>query len=172
MRKSRVLISTAIAAIVGVSSSFAMATPAFPSAMQSSLSLSYTPSCSVCHPGGVTGANTATTPFALAMKQFGLVAGDSASLAAALTKLQAASTDSDCDGVFDADQLKAGRDPSTGEYIDGSGKTAPAAAGCGAASAVTPTFGCGARIAPSPAPWQGALAVVAFLGFALVRRRC
>src|SRR5262249_44286825 len=107
-------------------------------------------------------------PFGMAMKGAGLMQEDTGTLQAALDALDAAKTDSDCDKVPDIAQLKAGRDPNTGVSIDGVGNS-PADKGCMNTAAV-PAYGCGARVAPEPAAWEGAAAVAAALGISVLRR--
>jgi MYXO-CTERM domain-containing protein len=109
----------------------------------------------------------------------GLMDGDVDSLKNALAALEAAGTDSDCDGVPDIQQLKDGRNPSTGEFIDGSGKPKPdpvSDAGCSSSSSggtSDPAFGCGAHVAPGAGltPWQAAAALAVAFGLSLTRRR-
>jgi hypothetical protein len=152
----------------------AEASPAYPGDLQTDLSLTYTPPCTVCHPTG-TGTGTATSAFAVAMKAKNLVPLDDPSVATALTALESAKIDSDCDGVLDPEQLKEGRDPSTGVYIDGSGKATPTNKGCGTSSGgtTTPLYGCGAQaqLAAGPTPWQGAATIATIAGLALLRGR-
>ena len=87
------------------------ATPNFPGALESDLTLSYTPDCTLCHAGGMTQAGTVTLPFGVALRARGLVAYDESSLARALDQLAKDKVDSDGDGVTDLDALKAGKDP-------------------------------------------------------------
>ncbi|HEY4118445.1 MAG TPA: thrombospondin type 3 repeat-containing protein [Byssovorax sp.] len=125
----------------------ARATMEFPGLIQTDLQLTYTPQCSLCHPNNVTGPGTAQQPFAESMKAAGLAPYDDASLNAALLALQSAMTDSDGDGVSDIDELLAGTDPN------------------GAGAILVPTYGCGARIAPTS---DGADGVAAFVTAALL----
>jgi MYXO-CTERM domain-containing protein len=175
MRSPIVLLSLSLSmAILGVAAP-ALATPGFPDAIKIDLALTYAPPCTVCHnnPGGGTG--TVTQAFGVALRADGLAAYDAASLKKALTASETAKTDSDCDKVSDIAQLKEGRDPTTGKYIDGSGKPAPAAATCGGNTPTpeTPEYGCGAHITAtsSASAWQSALAVAALLGLGVFRRR-
>ena len=161
--------------------SVASASPTFPNSIKTDLSLSYTPPCTVCHttPGG--GAGTATHKFAASLKARGLTSGNTDSLATALAALEGEGTDSDCDGVNDVAQLEEGRDPNSGEYIDGSGKTAPEVdGGCagtgggGSSGGDGPRFGCGAQLAADPLPETSlpiAATLVTMIGLALSRRR-
>jgi hypothetical protein len=111
------------------------------------------------------------------MKGDGLLYSDPSTITAALDALAAAGTDSDCDGTSDIQKLKEGRDPSTGNYIDGSGRANPApnavcaAGGDAGTGPVIPVYGCGAHIAATPVAWDGAFAVIASLGLFRWRRR-
>jgi hypothetical protein len=182
MRSSIALIPTALALLVGLAPGVASATPTFPGAIQTDLGLSYTPPCTVCHQTDSGGQGTVVQAFGKAMKMHGLVDADTSSVQTALTAMDSAKVDSDCDGVPDVEQLKEGRDPNTGEYIDGSGKPKPAPvsdAGCGSSSGggstdTGPSFGCGAQVAPGSVegmPWQAAAALAVALGLTLTRRR-
>lgn len=176
MRSLPALLSISIA-VLASAPRIASATPTYPGDVQTHLGLGYTPPCSLCHPG-VTGTGTATSAFALAMKGKGLVPLNDPTVGTALDALEAAKIDSDCDGILDVKQIKAGRDPSTGVYIDGSGKTAPLDKGCASASSGggsgtgLPAYGCGApqaQLAAGPTPWQGAVAIATIAGLALLR---
>ncbi|APR84444.1 Hypothetical protein A7982_09793 [Minicystis rosea] len=159
--------------------SVAWATPTFPDAVKTDLSLSYTPPCTICHttPGG--GAGTASQKFAESMKDRGLMSNNTDTVAAALAALDGEHTDSDCDGIGDVAQLKEGRDPNTGEYIDGSGKPTPEVdGGCvgegGGGTGDGPRFGCGAQLAADPLPDTTlpiAATLATMIGLALTRRR-
>ena len=108
--------------------------PPFPAALQQSLNLSYQPSCSICHSGGVTTFDTVNTPFGMKMRSRGLVADDVGSLQRAVMALQA-------EGSPFIAALIDGRNPNSGSQ----------------------TYGCGGNIAPpgaDPWPWF-ALALVA-----------
>jgi len=175
MRSLPALLSISIAVLAIVPAPrLAEASPAYPGDLQTDLSLSYTPPCTVCHPTG-TGTGTATSAFALAMKGKGLAPLNDPTVASALTGLESAKIDSDCDGILDPEQLKAGRDPSTGEYIDGSGKPTPTNKGCGTTSSggvATPLYGCGqAQLVAGPTPWQGAAAIATAAALSLLRGR-
>ena len=176
MRTSLALIPGALALAISLAPAAVDAMPLFPSNIQSHLGLSYTPPCTICHVG-IAESGTATTPFASVMIQNGLTPLDATSVDGALDAVQALGTDSDCDGVPDVQQLKDGRDPSTGAYIDGSGRPTPANdVGCpvgdGGLPVVQPVvYGCGAHIAPTPVAWEGGLAVIVGLGALLTRRQ-
>jgi MYXO-CTERM domain-containing protein len=106
----------------------------YPQALQQNLNLSYQPSCSICHTGGVTTFGTVNTPFGSKMRSRGLIAGNLASLRTAVMALQA-------EGSPFIPALIEGRDPNGGGM----------------------TYGCGVSIAPrsvEPWPWF-ALALVA-----------
>lgn len=178
MRSLPALLSLSLA-VLASAPRVVSATPTYPGDVQTALSLGYTPPCSLCHPGA-TGTGTATSAFALAMKSNGLVPLDDPTVASALTALESKKIDSDCDGTPDVEQIKAGRDPSTGVFIDGSGKTAPIDKGCtgmsssGGSFTGLPAYGCGApqaRLAAGPTSWQGAAGIAALVGLGLARRR-
>ena len=184
MRSLPALISISISisisiAVLASAPRVASATPSYPGDVQTHLGLGYTPPCTLCHTGApMTGS--ATSAFALAMKGKGLVPLNDPTVDTALNALEAAKIDSDCDGILDVEQIKAGRDPSTGVYIDGSGKTAPADKGCASASSGggsgtgLPAYGCGApqaQLASGPTPWQGAVGIATIVGLALTRNR-
>jgi hypothetical protein len=169
MRSRLALLSACVSALASLAPAPARADATFPGKIQTALGLSYTPPCNICHTSPAGFPAPTTEPFAQAMKSAGLIAPDpSNTLQTALSALEGAMQDSDCDGIPDIEQLKEGRDPNPpGEYIDGSGKTAPSDPGC----SEPVSFGCGAQLAPSPVPWEGAALVVAGLGAALARRR-
>lgn len=168
----------ALPALLLATPGIAHASSGYPGAIQSHLGLSYSPPCTVCHETDSGGSGTATKAFGSALRQNGLTGGGNTdSLNGALDALSSAGTDSDCDGVGDVAQLEEGREPNTGEYIDGSGKPAPEKgdAGCASSSGGTePGYGCGARVAAgdgneSALPILTALATM--VGLALSRRR-
>jgi hypothetical protein len=175
MRLPFALLSLSVAALVALDPVVARADPTFPMRIQTHLGLKYTPPCNICHTSPLGFPAPASQPFALAMKANGLVAPDpDTKLEMALDALAASMQDSDCDKTDDIMQLQAGRDPNPpGEYIDGSGKSAPPPSSC--AGAGGPTFGCGAQLSPAaPASGQGAAALLASVGAlwaGLVRRR-
>lgn len=124
-----------------------LASPTFPAVLESDLGLSTPPDCSLCHAGGATGSGTATTPFATAMRNRGMVAGNTQSVSAALQQLETDQVDSDGDGATDVDELRAGTDPN------------------GAGELALPTYGCASAGLPS-------VLVLAAAGLlALYRRR-
>jgi MYXO-CTERM domain-containing protein len=168
MRSPLLLIATTAASLLAARA--ASASPDFPFTVQEHLGLTYEPPCTICHTTDAGGSGTATKPFALAMKERGISAANTPAVAPALDKMVADEIDSDCNDVTDVDQLKAGQDPNTNLFIDGSGKSATESKGCDTA---TIAYGCGAhaQIAADPAPWEGAAAVAALLGLALARRR-
>jgi hypothetical protein len=92
------------------------------------------------------------------MRSLGVVPFDEASLRAALTTDQAEHHDSDGDGDFDIDELRAGRDPN-----DGSAGQLP-----------LPEYGCGASVAAWQATtgdWPTVALVSMIVGLAICRRR-
>jgi hypothetical protein len=174
MRSLRRFLGPSVVAAIALAPRVASANPLYPSLVQSHLGLSYLPPCTICHTSDLGGTGTATQPFALAMKAVGNLSGlDSSTVDPALDTLQAMSTDSDCNGIPDIQQLKDGRDPNApGEYIDGSGKTAPPDPGC--SNSVTTAYGCGAQLAPASTPSDAApllAALATALGVALTRLR-
>jgi hypothetical protein len=165
----RILSATATALFVTAFAHGADASPTFPPAIKSDLSLSYdlgTTHCVICHQTNSGGIGTVVHPFGLAMKAAGLHLEDLTSLQNALNTLDANKTDSDCDGTPDIEQIKMGRDPNPpGDYIDGSNMTAPADPGCmGGSQMLVPAYGCAAQLSRAPAAWPGAAVVVALLG--------
>jgi hypothetical protein len=159
MRSPIALLSASLALLALAAPGLAAASPTFPGALTTNLQLEYSPPCTVCHPGA-TGLGTATSEFAVAMRDRGLAAADTASLATALDQMEADNVDSDGDGTIDVEQLKAGKDPSTGAQIGPD------------SGAVTVTYGCGAQIAPGDVPWEGAVAAMtAIAGLLLARGR-
>jgi hypothetical protein len=175
--RSVVLIPASLALLLAPSVAFA--TAGFPGDIQSDLSLTYAPPCTVCHETDSGGSGTVTRAFGKAMRAQGLQPDNSASVQSSLDGLAKDKTDSDCDGVDDIQQLKDGRDPNTGEFIDGSGKPKPEVdAGCsgtgGGSSDDDPRYGCGAQVVAAPLP-DATLPLVAtvatVVGLALSRRR-
>jgi MYXO-CTERM domain-containing protein len=136
----------------------AQASPAFPGAIQSKLSMTSAPSCALCHEGGKVGLGTVTTGFGRAMMTRGLKAGDVAALNAALDRMVADKVDSDGDGTLDVDELEAGKDPNGTTLA--AANAPPVEYGCGGAT-VARTQG------PTVAPW----ALLALGGVLLARRR-
>jgi hypothetical protein len=175
MRSPLVLASISIALLTPA---VASATATFPDAVQTHLGLTYAPPCTICHTTQSGGTGTVTKAFGKAMRQNGLQSGNTTSVQSALDALDAANTDSDCDGVNDVAQLKEGREPNTGEYIDGSGKTNPPASSCagtgGNGASSDPAYGCGAQLAEGPvtgSAWAAVAAVLTVLGLGASRRR-
>jgi hypothetical protein len=179
MRTPIVLILVPAALLAAIAPGLASATAIFPDAVKTDLSLTYTPPCTICHETLGGGTGTVTQAFGKAMKQNGLVSGDTAALQAALSALETAGTDSDGDCTPDIQQLKDGRDPNTGAYIDGSGKPTPVVdGGCGTggggSTSINPAYGCGARLSAAPLPdtsLPAAATLATVLGLALSRRR-
>jgi MYXO-CTERM domain-containing protein len=179
----RTLIAISAAALVAAAPGLAAASPIFPGAIQTDLTMTQTPPCTICHATNAGGTGTVVQKFGIAMRARGLVPLDTNSLQAALTQMDKDKVDSDCDGTPDIEQLKMNRDPNTGLDFDGTGtmsKACPVAdggaggggGGGGSDVLLTPAYGCGAQLAPGPTPlWQGAAAVAAVLGLAFARRR-
>jgi MYXO-CTERM domain-containing protein len=102
----------ALASISVLASSSSWASSNFPSEISSHLGGDTpVPSCTVCHASNAGGFGTVTKAHGIALMDAGLVAGDVASLHAALDALERNGTDSDGGGVGDVDELKAGTDP-------------------------------------------------------------
>jgi hypothetical protein len=114
----------------------ASATPSFPDVIQAELGLATAPDCTLCHRGAPR-RGTVTTPFGRSARDRGLVADDDGSLRTALRRLEGERVDSDGDGTPDIEELRAGGDPNL--LPDGSSPT----------DELTPTYGCGAQIAPT-----------------------
>ena len=154
--KPRFSLGVSALAIFGWSS-VAQAKSEFPSQIQQFYQppLTYQVPCSVCHIKGNTGASTAITPLALALRARGLT-GDNRSVVTALTQLQADGVDSDGDGTSDVDELKQGTDPNS-------------SANASIVNDQEPGYGCGGT-APTGKGGPGAGAAVA-LGWLLLRRR-
>jgi hypothetical protein len=180
MRPLRVLASTSIALLVGITPGLASAYLTFPPWIQSDLALDYTLTyCQICHNNPNGGIGTVTMPFGVAMKTEGTLVFSStqAEVDAALGDVAKNMIDSDCNGIPDIQQLKDGRNPNPpGQYIDGSGRPTPddePDGGCvGAPPPPNPVFyGCGAQLASAAPSWEGSAALVTALGLALARRR-
>lgn len=119
------------AALLAVAGS-AAASPTFPPAIKTHLSLSYEPPCAICHEGGRGGSGTVTTAFGRAMMDRGLKAGDTGAIATALDKIAADKVDSDGDGTSDIDALKSGKNPNGASGI--AIGAPPVEYGCGGAT--------------------------------------
>jgi hypothetical protein len=147
--------STLAFALLGlVWSSIAHAEREFPAVIQADLELSYEVPCSVCHLKESTGAATARTPFALALKARDFT--DEGSLSSALARLKADNFDTDGDGVSDVEELKVGTDPNS-------------AANANLIDAQEPGYGCGGSAPHGRNVGQAALGVAA-LTWLLARR--
>jgi MYXO-CTERM domain-containing protein len=135
----------------------ALASPAYPEALQSDTGAPCAPPCTVCHRDANGGFGTVVTPFGKAMIAAGLVAADTDSLKAALKDLQTNQTDSDGDGTPDVEELSAGTDPNV----------AGGQPFCG------PTYGCGAHVEPGGHAdgWAALVALIALGMLALGTRR-
>lgn len=125
----------------------AVASTGYPAEIQSQLSLSYTPACSICHAGGDTDAGTVTTAFGTTMVMFGLMGGNNLpSVDGALAGLEAGNS------PYIA-YLKAGEDPNNPQ------KAPPI------------TYGCLVVTAERPAAGLGGLLVLGLMLLLLLRAR-
>jgi hypothetical protein len=87
------------------------ASPTYPSIIRSKLSISYLPSCAICHEDASGGDGTVVTDFGQSMQSFGMKGDDPDSLRAAIDLSRARGWDSDGDGTPDVDELIRGTDP-------------------------------------------------------------
>ena len=122
----------------------AWASDTFPAFIKNKYNLASLPDCALCHTNGITGLGTVNTPFGKAARMHGLVAGDTASLNAALDAMAAENVDSDADGVTDVAELMAGTSPNVGATPTGGG----AGGGGGGTVLPPPRYGCGASVVP------------------------
>jgi hypothetical protein len=115
------------------------------------------PQCSLCHVDN-TGGPGKLNAFGTSMKSTGGLFMTTVDPVLALQALATANTDTDGDGVSDAQEVREGRDPSV------SGERTL----CGG-----PQYGCGARVAkPAPSGLAGGLGLLTALVLGgLVRRR-
>jgi len=127
--------------------------------------------CTICHTSNNGGLGTATKPFGAWMKQNGLTPFNDTELATLLQQLENESphtTDTNCDGTPDIDQLTHCQWSDLASNDDCS-------SGGDAGVPVSVFYGCTAAPAAtkeSPAlPASGAMGVAAVLGAALVRAR-
>jgi hypothetical protein len=149
----------------------AFATPNFPPAIQTQLSLAAPPDCSICHTDGDTGGKgTANTPFAQNMRSRGLVEFDTSSLTTALNEMESEHVDSAGDCLDDIDELKAGRNPN---LPDPPGVCGDAGAPVTETppSGPVPTYGCFGSISPRSAPERSGASIMLLAALVLLRRR-
>jgi hypothetical protein len=109
----RRLLAVALGAALGVVSRDAGASMPFPADIQSYLHLTCPnpPDCIICHQTEMGGLNTSTQPFSLALRQFGLMAGDIHSLETALDQDRITQSDVDHDGHTDIQALQDCQNP-------------------------------------------------------------
>lgn len=113
---------SALSVLSLLASTSSLASSNFPGEMSSHLGGDTpVPSCTVCHASNAGGFGTVTKSHGISLMDAGLVAGDVASLTAALDTLAADATDSDGGGVADVDELKAGTDPNVSDDDGGDG---------------------------------------------------
>ena len=156
---TRALGGAAVAAGILAAPAPAGATPNFPPAIEERLGAPR-PDCSICHECGVTGRGTVNTPWGSAMRARGLQAYDTASLGAALARMESDRVDSDRDGTIDVDAVRQGKDPNPPTCQGGDESSGP-------------TYGCVGRVAPDGSTPSGLplLVVTASLATAAWRRR-
>ncbi len=94
----------------------AQANPEYPGVIQTHLGLAGQPPelCNLCH-AGPTMRGTVNDPFGRSLRDNGLVAGNAASLRAALDALESMGIDSDGDGIDDITELRNGTNPNVAE---------------------------------------------------------
>ena len=97
--------STAVLAGTLLFAGAASASPDYPGAIKSHLTLKSAPGCELCHSGGKMEIGTVTTPFgATAYGTYALRSGDAALLTPVLDKMKTDKVDSDKDSVGDIDE--------------------------------------------------------------------
>jgi MYXO-CTERM domain-containing protein len=140
----------------------ASASDIFATTIQTNLALGSRPPCVTCHDTEVGGANTANQPVGRKVRAYGLIGGDTETLAAILGKMRDAKDDSDIDGVSDIDEIKAGTNPNINDFTGEPPEDYP-----------PPVYGCHAGPASADHPRQGNWAAVAAvaLGFFWLRSR-
>jgi len=141
-----------LAVALGLLASPSLASPTYPTVVKNTVPMSCTPDCTICHqePQPTSGV-TATQPFAIQLRENGLVALDDDSLIAALqaTVLSATPSNVDQDMYSDAVELNGSMAPqgqltTNPNVSDASG---PSANVC----PPEPLYGCGAaHVTPRP----------------------
>ncbi|NUQ73084.1 MAG: hypothetical protein HUU21_05970 [Polyangiaceae bacterium] len=153
----KIILASAVAALILNAAAPAAATPTFPPRIAAELGLPNPPACSLCHEGA-TQKGTVITPFGASMRSRGLVAYDEGSLTNALLALEGEGTDSDGDGVGDIEELLQGADPNEVEGAGGGGD-----------AAIVPEYGCSAGTRGGSGSGMGGAAFV-FVLVTLCRR--
>lgn len=92
----------------------ALASPSFPEVVAEELAMPCTPTCDLCHATAAGGSGTANQAFAGTVLAAGLVVADDESLRSALATVASDGTDTDGDGVPDAEALAVGENPNAG----------------------------------------------------------
>lgn len=111
MRVRRVPIPCLVATATFAGSSIGLASPPYPRVVEEVLSLEQRPGCVVCH-ARPTGGPPADRPFALSLKERGVVGFNTQSrLRTALEELEVERVDSDEDGASDVYELRVDTDP-------------------------------------------------------------
>jgi hypothetical protein len=132
MHRPALTVALLTLAVATFPSRVALALPEFPRKIESQLSLTYEPPCSICHQYGKTGPGTVITPFGFSLRTRGLNSDDKSSLTTALTSDQSDAEDSDGDGIPDTVELVNGTDPNSPANGSIVPSVAPAAQlGCG-----------------------------------------
>lgn len=152
----RDLVGCLSAAVLLVGAS-AEATPNFPPAVKSELSLSADPACTLCHLGTPM-VGTVTQPFGKSLRERGLLFYDVPSLQQALARLEAEAVDSDGDTLPDVEELKAGGDPNFADSENPGGGPPVFRENFG-----EPHYGCSAAPSSAGAWWGFGLCLLALL---------
>jgi hypothetical protein len=150
MKPRSIFVAIAFAGVALCGSREARATQEFPGLIQSTLSLSATPPCTICHRDDNGGLGTVVKPFGIYMQSVGLQPYNDGSLATALQALQGEASA----GVQPQAQylaaLKAGTDPNA----DVAGPNDSPQYGCGALQIARRTSnGVGFSVALVAAAW-------------------
>lgn len=138
---------------VMLSTGVVQASPEFPEQIQEVLSLDCVPVCVLCHRTADGGLNTLREPFGTYIKGMGVLQNLPGAFRAVE---QDPNGDSDGDGINDVAEIRANTNPNVKDLPN-----KPSDPICSAAQ-----YGCGARIAPAPAPGNRGWGLFAALGVA------